>query len=171
MVTSRWDPLTVPISLSLRRNTLLGGPNALLGGLDALPGGLDALPGGLDALLGLKAVPVNVLKELLCRLGWLPDDDGQPLIIASIATGQFRKTCSTALRVKEHARSLPPHLHHLKYDVCLLREGLLAFLRPMHAKRRRGVTYSACWFVEKETSKKAEVKSRTRTRVVSIRML
>ena len=63
MVTSRWDPLTVPISLSLRRNTLLGGPNALLGGLDALPGGLDALPGGLDALpggldalLGLKAV-------------------------------------------------------------------------------------------------------------------
>ena len=52
------------------------------------------------------------------------------------------KTCSTAPRGKEHARSLPRHLHHLKYDVCLLREGLLAFLHPMHAKRR-GVTYSA----------------------------
>ena len=58
MVTSRWNPLTVPIktppnpsppSLSLRR--------------DALPGGLDALLGGLDALLGLEAVPVD---------GWLP---------------------------------------------------------------------------------------------------
>ena len=136
MVTSRWDPLTVPISLSLRRNTLLGGPNALLGGL-------DALPGGLDALLGLKAVPVNVLKELLCRLGWLPDDDGQPLIIASIATGQFRKTCSTALRVGEHERSLPPHLRHLEYDALLLRKGIVAALSHMFAKRRRGVTFSA----------------------------
>ena len=137
MVTSRWDPLTVPISLSLRRNTLLGGPNALLGGL-------DALPGGLDALLGLKAVPVNVLKELLCRLGWLPDDDGQPLIIASIATGQFRKTCSTALRVGEHERSLPPHLRHLEYDALLLsRKGIVDALSHMFAKRRRGVTFSA----------------------------
>ena len=150
MVTSRWDPLTVPISLSLRRNTLLGGPNALLGGLDALPGGLDALPGGRDALpggpdalLGLKAVPVNVLKELLCRLGWLPDDDGQPLIIASIATGQFRKTCSTALRVGEHERSLPPHLRHLEYDALLLRKGIVDALSHMFAKRRRGVTFSA----------------------------
>jgi hypothetical protein len=77
------------------------------------------------------------------RLGWLPDDNGQPLIIASIATGQFRKTCSTALRVGEHERSLPPHLRHLEYDAWLLRKGNVAALRHMFAKRRRGVTFSA----------------------------
>ena len=69
MVTSLWNPLTVPIKTPppyfslLRRDALPGGLDALLGGLDALLGGLDALLGGLDALLGLEAVPVD---------GWLP---------------------------------------------------------------------------------------------------
>jgi hypothetical protein len=42
---------------------------------------------------------------------------------------------------------LPTHLHHMEYDVVLLRKRLLAALCPMHAKRdspsRRGVLYSA----------------------------
>jgi hypothetical protein len=52
-----------------------------------------AMPRHLDdhQLLVVVSCPKNS-RDDFC-LGWLPDDDGQPLIIASIATGQFRKTC------------------------------------------------------------------------------
>ena len=88
--------------------------------------------------------PTNARDDF--RLGWLQNDEGQPLIQASIAHRKFRATCSRALRVGQHTSSLPTHLHHVEYvDVFLLRKGLLAALRHMHAKRdsprRRGVLY------------------------------
>ena len=101
-----------------------------------------ALPRHLDdhELFVVVSCPKNSRDDF--RLGWLREYDGQPLIIASIATGQLRKTCSMALRVGEHAHSLPPHLHHLEYDVVLLRKGHVAAVKHMFAKRHRSVMYS-----------------------------
>ena len=102
----------------------------------------SALPRHLDdhELFVVVSCPKNSRDDF--HLGWLPDDDGQPLIIASIATGQLLKTCSMALRVGEHAHSLPPHLHHLEYDVVLLRKGHVAAVKHMFTKRHRSVMYS-----------------------------
>ena len=77
--------------------------------------------------------PTNARDDF--RLGWLQNDEGQPLIQASIAHRKFRATCSRALRVGQHTSSLPTHLHHMEYDVFLLRKRLLAASCPMHAKR------------------------------------
>jgi len=43
------------------------------------------------------------------KVGWLPDDEGQPLIQASIGQKRFRATCSRALRVGQYTSSLPTH--------------------------------------------------------------
>ena len=78
------------------------------------------------------------------RLGWLPDEVGQPLIEASIGQKSFRASCSRALRAGQHTRSLPAHLRHMEYDVFLLRKGLLAAACPKRdSPSRRGVPFSA----------------------------
>ena len=62
------------------------------------------------------------------RIGWLPDEEGGPLVAASIAPSKFRKTCFIALKVGEPADFLPPHMHDLEEDVYLLRQGLIDHL-------------------------------------------
>ena len=94
------------------------------------------------SLFIVVSCPTNA-RDDFC-LGWLPDDEGQPLIQASIGQKRFRDTCSRALRVDQHTLSLPTHLHDMEYDVFLLRKGLSAETdMKRDSPSRRGVVYSA----------------------------
>ena len=94
------------------------------------------------SLFIVVSCPTNA-RDDFC-LGWLPDDEGQPLIQASIGQKRFRDTCSRALRVDQHTFSLQTHLHSMEYDVFLLRKGLSAETdMKRDSPSRRGVLFLA----------------------------
>ena len=91
-----------------------------------------------DAFI-VVARPTNAMGDY--RIGWLPDEEGGPLVAASIAPSKFRKTCFIALKVGEPADFLPPHMHDLEEDVYLLRQGLIDHLPHIYSQRTLRVPY------------------------------
>jgi len=104
-----------------------------------------AMPRHLDdhQLLVVVSCPKNSGDDFC--LGWLPDDDGQPLIIG--CEHRHRTVPKDLLHRPEGRRACKllatPSASLGIRSLASLRTGIVAALSHMFAKRRRGVTYSA----------------------------